>query len=78
MSPSALDNSVADFMDLTKSEPVYQFTSLSIEREIPFSMVISIGGTYSGGHGLLVGNSAINPNAISPDNLPYRDALFPW
>ena len=76
LSPSAVDNSVADYMDLSGREPVYQSASLSIEREVPFSMVVSAGASYSGGRDLLVGNSARNPNAISPDNLAYGDALY--
>jgi hypothetical protein len=76
LSPSAVDNAVADFMDLSGREPVYQSASLSIEREIPFSMVISVGATYSGGRDILVGNSSANPNAVSPDYLGYGDALY--
>jgi hypothetical protein len=76
LSPSAADNTTADYMDLTGREPVYQSASLSIEREIPFSMLLSIGASYSGGRDVLVGNSAANPNAISPDALRYGNALY--
>ena len=76
LSPSAIDNAGADYMDLTGREPVYQSASLSIEREIPFSIIASTGFTYSGGRDLLVGNSAANPNAVSPDNLAYGNALY--
>jgi hypothetical protein len=76
LNPSAVDNSVADFMDLSGREPVYQSASLSIEREIPFSMVISAGASYTGGRNILVGDSAANPNAVSPDYLGYGNALY--
>jgi hypothetical protein len=74
--PSAAVNTVADYMDLSGREPVYQSASLSVEHEVPFSMVISAGAGYSGGRDVLVGESAVNPNAISPDYLGYRDALY--
>lgn len=76
LSPSAADNTVADYMDLSGREPVYQSASVSIEREIPLSMLLSIGASYSGGRDLLVGNGAANPNAISPDALQYGNALY--
>jgi hypothetical protein len=76
LSPSAVDNTLADFMDLTGREPVYQSVSLSIEREISFSMVISGGASYSGGRDILVGNSSANPNAVSPDYLGLGNALY--
>lgn len=76
LSPSAADNTVADFMDLTGREPVYQWASLSVERGMPFSLVLSLGTNYGSGHDLLVGDGAANPNAINPSNLGYRDALY--
>jgi len=76
LSPSAADNTVADFVDLSGREPVYQSFSLSVEREIPFSMVISVGTNYSNGHDLLVGDGTANPNAINTTNLSYGDALY--
>ncbi len=76
LSPSAADNTVADFMDLTGREPVYQWASLSVERGMPFSLVLSLGTNYGSGHDLLVGEGAANPNAINPSNLSYRDALY--
>ena len=76
LNPSAIDNAAADYMDLTGREPVYQSASLSIEREIPFSVIVSAGGSYSGGRDLLVGNNSANPNAISPDALGYGNMLY--
>ncbi len=76
LSPSAADNTVADFMDLTGREPVYQGASLSVEREMPFSMLFSLGTNYSAGHDMLVGNSAANPNALCPAFMSYRDELY--
>src|SRR5208337_1076899 len=76
LSPSAADNTVADFVDLSGREPVYQSASLSVEREIPFSIVVSVGTNYSYGRDILVGDGAANPNAINPGFLSYGDALY--
>jgi len=74
--PSAADNTVADFMDLSGREPVYQSASLSLEREMPFSTVVSAGANYSSGRDFLVGDGAANPNAIDPRFLSYGNALY--
>jgi hypothetical protein len=76
LSPSAADNTVADFVDLSGREPVYRDISLSVEREMPFSMVISVGEHYGDGHDILVGDSAANPNAIDPRFLSYGNELY--
>jgi hypothetical protein len=73
--PDAANNTIADLIDATTREPVYQSASLTIERELPGSMVVSVGAAYSGGHNLLVGDSSANPNAISPAALSFRDQL---
>ena len=73
--PDAANNTIADLIDATDREPVYQSASVTMERELPGSMVVSIGAAYSGGRNLLVGNSAANPNAISPGALSFRDQL---
>ncbi|HZO99215.1 MAG TPA: hypothetical protein VFD30_02875 [Terriglobia bacterium] len=76
ISPSAAVNTVADYVDLTGHEPVYQSASLTVEREVPFSLVVSMGTNYSWGRDLLVGDSAANPNAINPKYMSYGDALY--
>lgn len=75
LSPSAADDTIADWIDLSDREPLYQSASLSVERELPLSMVVSGGASYSGGRDLLMGDSAANPNAIPPAALVYADAL---
>jgi hypothetical protein len=76
LSPSAADNTVADFVDLSGREPTYLAASLSVEREMPFSMVVSVGTNYGAGRDLLVGDGAANPNAINPAFMSYGDALY--
>ena len=76
LSPSAADNTVADFVDMTSRVPVYQSAALSVERQMPFSMVVTVGTDYSAGRDILVDNSVTNPNAVNPSDLSYRDALY--
>ena len=74
--PDAANGGVADWLDLTPREPVYQSASFTVERQLPFSVVLAAGAYYNGGHDLLVGDSAANPNAINPNALSYGDALY--
>ncbi len=76
LSPSFADNSIADFLDISGREPLYQSAGLSFERELPFSLVVTVGANYSGGRDLLVGDGSANPNAISPNFLSYGNALY--
>jgi hypothetical protein len=76
LNPWAADNTVADFVDLSGREPLYQSASLSVERQVPFSMVVSVGTNFSNGRDLLVGDASANPNAINPSALSYGDALY--
>ena len=73
--PDAVNGTIADFMDQSHREPVYQSASATIERELPGSVMMTAGFSYSGGRNLLVSNGAANPNAISPNALVYRDQL---
>ncbi len=76
LSPSFSNGGIADYMDLTSRQPLYQIASTSLERELPLSMVLSGGFTYSGGRDLLVGNAAANPNAVNPSYLFYGNQLY--
>jgi len=73
--PEAANDTVADLVDRSRLQPVYQSASLSLEREAPGSVVLTIGAAYSGGRNLLVGNWAANPNAIPLEALRFRDQL---
>jgi hypothetical protein len=73
--PDAANDTVADLMDVSSRAPTYQSASLTVEREIPGSVLLSIGAAFSGGKNLHVSNSAANPNAIHLDALQYRDQL---
>ena len=78
LSPSAVDNNTADFMNLSKAEPLYQSAALSIERDVPFSIAVSVGAGYSVGRSLLVGDGVVNPNAISPAAMNYGNNLYDY
>ncbi|HYM09957.1 MAG TPA: hypothetical protein VEU62_04460 [Bryobacterales bacterium] len=73
--PDAANNTIADLMDATDRQPTYQSASLTVERELPASIVLTLGAAYSGGKNLLVGNYAANPNAIPLADLSFRDRL---
>lgn len=73
--PDAANDTVADLMDRSRRQPVYQSASVSFEHEAPGAVVVTVGAAYSGGRDLLVGNWAANPNAIHPDALRFRDRL---
>ena len=76
LSASFSNGAIADYMDLTSRQPLFQTGSVSVERDLPFSMVFSTGLNYSGGRDLLVGNSAANPNAVNPAYLNYGNQLY--
>lgn len=78
LSPSAADNTTADYMNLAKAEPVYQSGSLSVERQIPFSISLTVGASHSVGRDLLVGDGTVNPNAIAPSLMSYGDDLYDY
>jgi len=73
--PDAANDTVADLMDRSRLQPVYQSAALTLERNVFRTLVITVGFAYSGGRDLLVGNWAANPNAIAPDALRFRDEL---
>ncbi len=75
-SPSAAENTTADFVDLSGKEPVFRSVLFTVQRDFPFSLVITGGAEYRDGHDILVGDGAANPNAINPIYLSYGDALY--
>jgi hypothetical protein len=75
LSLSAADNSVADWIDLNGREPMEQWASLSVERELRWSLVASAGASHSNGRNELIWNGAVDLNAVNPIYLGYRDAL---
>jgi hypothetical protein len=73
--PQAANDTVADLIDLSGQDPTYQSAGLSVERELPGAVVVTVGASHAGGHNLLVGSGTANPNAIPLEALKYRDQL---
>lgn len=73
--PEAANNTIADLVEAGARQPTYQSFSLSVERELPYAMIMTAGFGQSGGHNLLLSNSGSNPNAIPLAALDYRDQL---
>ena len=75
LSPEAANDSIADLLDMSRRVPAMQSASLTIERQLPRSVVVTLAFAHWRGRDLLVGNSAANPNAIPATALQYRDQL---
>ncbi len=75
LSPDEANGTIADLIDSSGRVPVIQSASLSIERQLPKSFLVSGSLDHSTGHNLLVGNGSANPNAIPVSALQYRDRL---
>jgi hypothetical protein len=73
--PESANNTVADLIEPTGKQPTYQSASLSIERQLPGAMVVTMGFGHADGRNLLLGSSSTNPNAIPLEALQYRDQL---
>lgn len=73
---NAVNGTAADLIDGTNNVPVYQSAGISLERELPGAMLVTLGGSYSGGKNMYVGGSSVNPNAYHVDVLEYRDQLY--
>lgn len=73
--PEAANDTIADLVDRSSIVPVYQSASVTLEREVPGSVIISVGAAYAGGRNLYISNGSVNPNAIPLDALKYRDDL---
>lgn len=75
LSPTAANNTVADLVEPTATQPFYQSASLSLERELRGQTIVALSLAHSRGQRLFVGGAAINLNAIRLENLEYRDQL---
>ncbi len=73
--PEAANDTIADLLDTSDRQPMYQSASISVERALPGSLVLTAGVSHGDGKNLLVGNYAANPNAVPLSALAYRDAL---
>ncbi len=74
--PDAADNTNATLTDMSGREPLNQSAGASLERELPFSLVVTAGATYQGGRDQLTGSWVVNPNALPVSALQFGDALY--
>jgi hypothetical protein len=73
--PEAANDTHADYIDQSSNLPTNQSGSLSVETQLPGSLVVTAGAYISAGKNELVSSSTANLNAISPSALVYRDKL---
>ncbi|OYW07575.1 MAG: hypothetical protein B7X34_10655 [Acidobacteriia bacterium 12-62-4] len=73
--PEFANNTVADLVEPTATQPMYQSASLTYERELPGQLIVAGTLAHARGRRLFVSNSAANPNAIPLENLRFRDDL---
>ncbi len=72
----AVNGSIGDLMQLDPGrQPMSQGAQLTVERELPGSLVVTAGALYTGGKDQYVSGNVANPNAITLDALQYRDQL---
>ena len=75
VAPDAANGSIADLLDMSRRMPLIEAASLSLERQLPRSIVVNVGLAHWRGRDLLVDNSSANLNAIPVSALQYRDRL---
>ncbi|HSW49093.1 MAG TPA: hypothetical protein VLH09_02915, partial [Bryobacteraceae bacterium] len=73
--PEAVNDNTADLMDPSTRQPTYQSASFEVQRQFPFSVILTGGFSYEGGKNIYVGNSAAQPNAVPLSALVFRDDL---
>ena len=72
----AANDTNAHLVDQSGRYPTYHAAELSIERQLPGSVVLTLGATLTRGRSILVSDYGANPNAIPLDALKYRDQLY--
>jgi hypothetical protein len=75
LNPTAANNTIADFIDMTGRLPTIQAASFSLEHLFG-SNLVTAAFAYSGGKNLLEGNNAADPDALPISALQYQDALY--
>lgn len=73
--PEAANGTNADLLDRSGALPVSDYLRLSVERQLPQSLVLSVGGSFARGRNQYADDGGANPNAIPLEALKYRDQL---
>jgi hypothetical protein len=76
LSAAAANDLTADLLEQNPNlQPLNQAAGLSVERELPGAVVLTLGAAYSGGKNQYVSENVANPDALPLDALKYRDLL---
>lgn len=75
LTPAAADDTAASILETGGHLPRYQSVGASYEREVPGGFVLTGSLGVAWGKDLFVGNYAINPDALRPEDMAYRDLL---
>jgi hypothetical protein len=73
--PDAVNDMVADLINMSSLIPRLQSVGASLEHEVLSGTVATLGYYHYDGKNMQVGSSGANPNAIHLDALQYRDRL---
>jgi hypothetical protein len=73
--PEAANNTYADLLDTTDRCTIWQDIHLDLQRQLPWSVVVSSTLTFADSKNNLVDSTAADPNAIPLAALEYRDLL---
>ncbi len=74
--PDAVNGRIGDLLVQDPSaQPMTQAAQLSVEREMPGAVVVTLGASYSGARNQYVSENVASPNALPLDVLVYRDKL---
>ncbi len=73
--PEAANDTYAHLHDMSGRLQIWQDIHLDLERQLPWSVVVSSTLTYANGKNILVSETAADPNAIPLEALAYRDLL---
>lgn len=76
LGPAAANDTIADLLDRTSRQPVFQQVTLTLERQLRGNVMVTAGAYTSSGRDILVGDSSAGLNAIPPDALRFRDLLY--
>lgn len=75
LTPTAADDTNATILETGGHLPRYQSVGASYERELTGGFVVTGSLGVSWGKDLFVGNYAVNPDALRPELMSYRDQL---
>ncbi len=73
--PEAANDTNAHHLDKSGRLPTYDYFRLSVERQLPYDFILTLGGEVIRGKNMFTGDDGASPNAIPLDDLRFRDLL---